>query len=632
MAACVGTTEGRTTMTNLRRICLLTLVVIICATIVIAKSNLTDPYEILKLSLDANGGLDRLKAERTQYVEGTLAVAGLTGTLKSWSQQPDRSHTEVDLGVLKMTQGDNGRYQWVVDSNGKLQKTTKLDDPTIKRRQLKKLMADYEYANPKSDVFKVTLTGVERVQDKDCYVIKIANNINSDVISNYINSETFEKSETTEAEERKETFVGDYRQISGLLVPFWSKETELNSGQIQEITLTKYESNPPIDTSLFEPIEQTGKDYRFSSGSSAENVQFRYVANHIFVIIKVGCKERLWVLDTGAGMSCISEAFAKELGLKLEGDMKGLGAAGTQVSLKLAILPPFELPGIVFDSQTVAVLDMKALNQAIGFDCAGILGFDFLSRFITKVDYANLLLSFYDPETFKYLGDGHEVNMHLTNNLFRVDATLDGVHKGYWVFDMGASGTSLDGAYAVRNGFTTRKVVEGLGRGAGSAFKTGSIKCKSFEFAGYTIDNPVISFSTGAADTAIKSDEIGALGNTLFRNFVVYCDYANEKLIVEKGDKFNQPFAIDNSGVQFKRGESEEPVVIFVSPGTPAAKADFKEGDVVKSINGIALKYFDGLTAVREVLQQEPGTKLLFVVERSGQKKELKLTLASLYE
>ena len=620
-------------MLNLRIFFLVTLTVI-CATVSFAKTDLTDPYEILKLGFDANGGLNRLKAERAQYMEGTLAVAGLKGTLKSWSQQPDRSRTEVDLGVFKMTQGDNGRYQWVVDSNGKLQKITKLDEPTIQRRQLKRLITEYEFANPRSDVFKVTLLGVEKVQDKDCYVIKIANNINSDVITNYINAETFllEKSEATEAEERKETFVGDYRKISGLVVPFWTKETELNSGQIQEVTLTKYESNPPVDTLLFEPPEQTGKDYRFSSGSSAENIPFRYIGNHIFVFVKVGCKERLWVLDTGAGMSCISEAFAKELGLKLEGDLKGTGAAGTQVSLKLAVLPPFELPGVEFDSQTVAVLDMKVLNQTIGFDCVGILGFDFLSRFVTKVDYANLLLSFYDPETFKYLGDGHEVSMHLTNSVFRVDATLDGVHKGSWVFDMGASGSSLDGAYAVRNGFTARKIVEGLGRGAGSAFKTGSVKCKSFEFAGYTIDNPVISFSTGAADTAIKSDEIGALGNTLFRNFVIYCDYAHEKLIVEKGDKFNQPFAIDNSGVQFKRGESEEPVVIFVSPGTPAAKADFREGDVVKSINGIAVKYFDGLTAIREMLQQEPGTKLSFVVERNGQKEELKLTLANLYE
>jgi membrane-associated protease RseP (regulator of RpoE activity) len=197
---------------------------------------------------------------------------------------------------------------------------------------------------------------------------------------------------------------------------------------------------------------------------------------------------------------------------------------------------------------------------------------------------------------------------------------------------MGASGTSLNAAYAARNGFAARKIVEGLGRGAGSAFKTGSVKCRSFEFAGYKIDSPIVSFSAGAADTAIKSDEIGALGNTLFRNFVIYCDYAHEKLIVEKGDKFNQPFPIDNSGVQFKGCAPEEPVVIFVSPVTPAAKADFQEGDVVKSINGIPVRYFDGLTAVREMLQQEPGTKFSFVVERNGQKKELKLTLANLYE
>ncbi|MDH4157731.1 MAG: hypothetical protein OEW00_10700, partial [candidate division Zixibacteria bacterium] len=61
---------------------------------VAAQGDLTDPYQILNRHLEANGGLERLKAEKSQYIEGTLAVAGLKGTLKAWTLKPDCSRGE----------------------------------------------------------------------------------------------------------------------------------------------------------------------------------------------------------------------------------------------------------------------------------------------------------------------------------------------------------------------------------------------------------------------------------------------------------------------------------------------------------------------------------------------------------
>jgi hypothetical protein len=78
------------------------------------RGELTDPYEILDRYFSAAGGLERLKAEKTTYFEGELSVGGLTGSIKFWSEPPHRSRAEVDLGIIKMTQGDNGKFTWVL--------------------------------------------------------------------------------------------------------------------------------------------------------------------------------------------------------------------------------------------------------------------------------------------------------------------------------------------------------------------------------------------------------------------------------------------------------------------------------------------------------------------------------------
>jgi len=597
-----------------------------------AAEKLDDPYEILNRQIEASGGLERLKAEKSQYIEAELSVAGMTGTLKAWSARPDLSRAEIDLGILKITQGDNGKFSWVLDSNGKLQKTSKLDQAAQDRKKVKKLMSEFKHIDPESEIFTVTLEGTEEVEGKKCYVIKITNSINDDYYTSYINTSDFmtEKAVSIQGKNSSDSYFGDYRKVEGLKVAFWTKEVSHQTGQPHEISINKYVSNPEIDPGLFDPPEEKGKDFRFITGNSSENVPFRLIGNHIYIPVTVNCKERLWVLDTGAGMSVIEKSFADELGLKGEGDMKGVGAGGT-VDIQLTTLPSFSIEGIEFDPQTAAIIDMNDLTRILGVDIAGILGFDFLSRFVTRVDYANELLSFYDPETFEYSGDGRELDVHMQNSVFMVEATLDGEHTGTWLFDLGAGSASLDGAYAYEQGYRDKKGVESLGHGAANAFTNKGILCRSLELGGYKVDNTFLSFPVNEADTVFNADEIGGLGNSLFRNFVVYVDYADERVILEKGAAFNKSFPLDRSGLKLTRGDNEELVALFISPDTPAEKAGFRAGDTIRSINGIAVEHFDGLLAVREMLKDKPGTEYVFVIDREGQEKELKLKLKDLY-
>jgi hypothetical protein len=597
----------------------------------VSAGEISDPYEILNLCFEKLGGLARLKAEQASYSEGTLSLGGMEGSIKAWNRKPSQSRVEVILGPLNIIQGDNGEHKWVVDQNGKLQVITNPDEAAIKRRQVKRLMEEYAYVERASDIFRITLEGIEQVDGKECYVIKVTNNINFDSFTSYIATETFlqEKVVYVEDIQSRDVFYGDYREIQGLLIPFWTKEVAHETGQVQELSLTHYESNPDIDPTMFDPPEQGAKDYHFVEGNCAQDIPFEFIGGHLYIPVTIGGKERLWILDTGAPVTVLNKAFAEELGLELEGDIKGRGAGGT-VDASFTTLPPFSITGVRFQEQTVAVVDMNELIKRLGLDMVGVLGFDFLSRFVTKVDFADELVSFYDPETFEYHGDGHILEIHMENGAFEVPATLDGIHSGNWLFDIGAGTTHLDGRYAKREDYADKNGVLAMGHGAGNEYQRKDVRCDSIQFAGFTVYEPIISFSYGGSDTTFTADRIGMLGNSLFRNFVIYCDYAGERLIVEKGNKFNQSWPTDNSGLQIAWGNNRKIEVLYVAPDTPAKNAGFLKGDIVKTINGIDVGLFDGIIAIRKLLTSAPNTVYEFIVDRAGTEKKLNLRLAEL--
>jgi predicted aspartyl protease len=594
--------------------------------------NLTDPYEILHRYVNAMGGLDRILAEKTSYSEGTASLGSMEGTFKIWTRRPGLNRNEISVGPLSMIQGDNGEHQWVVDQNGKVQVITNVDEVTKSRRKIQNLTDDFAFADRNSDIFHVELTGIEPVNGRDCYAIKITNNLNPDVYTAFIDTVTFLQDKAIFIRgdnQSRDSYYSDYRNVDGLMVPFSVTEISRDTGEKQGILISKYTSNPEVEPARFEPPEQGTKDYRFTEGDRSEDIPCKFTADHLFVDVTVDGKKRTWVLDTGAGMSCLNKAYAEELGLELEGGLKGQGAGGA-VNVSFAKLPSFELQGIRFDGQTFAVVDFSELIRRLGVDIGGVLGFDFLSRFVTKVDYANDLVSFYDPETFVYSGEGHVVDMRLNRSVFSTNATLDGTHAGSWLIDLGAGTTSLDGRYALREGYAGKRGAVTVAHGASNEFKVKTVRCDSIRFAGFTVHNPVISLSYGGTDTTFAEDRIGTLGNSLFRNFVFYCDYTDERIIVEKGVEFDKPVPINNSGLSLATDGKGLIEVMFVSPDSPAERSGFLKGDMLKSIDGKGIAEYDGLIPIRELFKAKPGTEYDIVIDRNGEAKRMKMTLADM--
>jgi hypothetical protein len=601
-----------------------------------ALAELSDPYEILEKNYEAVGGLDKLKAQTTSYTEGTIVIegTGLGGSFKEWSELPIRKRQEVDLTIMKQTSGDNGEHAWSVDQNGKVHIHS--DEKTINERKMQQLMAKFDHLNRNSENFAITFEGSEKVGEKDCYVVMTLNTLTPDTLYQYFDMSSFHllkmitKSQTGESH----TLFSDYREVDGILAAFGQDMTEFPTRMKTSIRLTKLETKIRIDPALFEPPEGDVQDFKFANGKSAENIPFQFIENHIYLSLTVGGITRLWVLDSGASVTVIESEFAKELGLELEGSLKGRGA-GNLVDVAFTKMPAFNLPGLEFNEQQVASIAINWLFEKwVGFKIGGILGYDFLSRLVIKVDYANEMLSFYLPDSFSYSGEGTVIDAPISqSNMFFLPLTVDGKYGDKWNLDLGAGGMSFHYPFAVENGFLELPGIDGVGHGAGGSQMKRSVQFKTIEFAGFVKENPIIGMPTEKGEGGFSSSELsGNIGNTLLRHFVLYLDYKREQVIVEKGDDYDRVFPRDNSGVQLEQSEDGKLQVLFVSDNTPGLKAGFKPGDIIHSVNGIETEYIGGIVALKKMLREDPGTSYSVTVQREGIMKKLDLTLDDLYQ
>jgi hypothetical protein len=567
------------------------------------------------------------------YQEGTITIenAGLTGTLKQWNERPLRLRQETDFEIVSQISGDNGEVSWHVDANGKL--LIQRDENTLKAREVRRLMSEYEYVNPESEYFTLTFDGVEKINGTGCYVLKITNTINKDIQMNYYDKSNFYllKRIIIRPDNETQTTYSDFRKIDGFILPFKEVIKALPTNETVVVEYSSYDLEPNIDLALFDPPAEDVEDFVFASGKSAEHAPVRFIENHIYLPVNIMGKEHLWVLDCGASVNVIDSSFAVELGLPFEGPVKGQGASGV-VDFYFATLPSYSIDGIQFNEQKVVVFSFrKMFHEALGLDVVGILGYDFLSRFVTKIDYANQEISFYDPEEFEYSGTGTIFDSPLAGNMLSLPVTVDDEFSGRWGLDIGAPDLGFHYPYAKEHGLLNRDGIDIMIGDAAGITTTKISRYEKIEVGDYVLEEPLIGTPAEEGTGAFSHEtRIGNIGNSFFRNFVLYLDYDQQRVILEKGDDFGREFSGPKSGLQFRYNDDNEVEVRFVSPNTPADDAGFQQGDIIKSVNGIDVQFFDGLIALRKLLRKEAGTEYTIGILREGEFLKKQLTLRDL--
>ena len=401
-----------------------------------------------------------------------------------------------------------------------------------------------------------------------------------------------------------------FLQLFALAFLLW--QTSL-SGNAQKL-------NPPASSA----------DLQFASGQSASQIPFDFVSNHIYLRASVNNSEPLWfLLDTGATASYFDAERAKALGL-----------AGQDNSIK----------GATLNFSGVKLLNQNFSIQRLGFwtydghAVDGLLGYDFINRFVIEIDYINKIISLHKPKGYKYSGSGEIIPLTLLEDdsggkvpLVRVKITQQGraAIEGKFIADTAVrSAISFNTPFGETNKllqFAQKTIQAPLGGGAMVRESKQPVgRVPNVQLGRFTFKNPIAIFFQDKKGVIASPEFDGVIGGEILRRFKVIYDYSRQQMILESNRYISEPEEYDMSGMLLivEAGDFKTFKVKQIIEGSAATMAGLREGDIISAVDGKSASNLT-LEQVRQMFKQK-GRSYRLTVERGEQNIQIKIKLKRL--
>jgi hypothetical protein len=154
---------------------------------------------------------------------------------------------------------------------------------------------------------------------------------------------------------------------------------------------------------------------RTATANAPVTIPFELVTRHIVVKTSINNSRPLsFVFDTGAKVCVVDSDVAKELSLKLEGQLRVGGAGGDTLPGSFVRDAKWTLAGLEGFSQPVSIsIPLGRLAARFGHDFDGIIGAEFIQQFVVEVDYEKRVLRLHDKDKFNYSGPGESIPTQL---------------------------------------------------------------------------------------------------------------------------------------------------------------------------------------------------------------------------
>jgi predicted aspartyl protease len=351
--------------------------------------------------------------------------------------------------------------------------------------------------------------------------------------------------------------------------------------------------------------------------------------NHVFVRVCAKGTPLDFILDTGAGATYFDLNHAKALGLKTGSAFTVRGAGAGTVAGGRVDGGSVTLLGTGIEQAVSSVIDLSALPSREGHRMDGILGYDFISRFVIAIDYVRAELRLYDPSSFQYSGPGTAIPVTFFSNHPHIDTDVrlaDGTMiPGRMIVDVGSAGSlSLAKPFVDQHRLRDRvgpTVKRRSGGGVGAAAWTDVGRIAGLRIGNLEIDRPTTTlFGDSAGVFTTPGTWVGNIGGDILRRFTVFLDYKHNRMILEPHAGTNEAFESDMSGITFVMDDSLRTLIVnAVVPDSPAGDAGIAPRDTITAIDGRPATS-DEYRELRKRLRRE-GERVSFTIRRGGETK-----------
>ncbi|HEV2834508.1 MAG TPA: retropepsin-like aspartic protease [Pyrinomonadaceae bacterium] len=490
---------------------------------------------ILNRMSAALGGLEKLRAIEGIYMRGKVDVAGLSGTVEDWQTAAGQHKQIVDLGdVYKQITIFNGTRGWVIDRNNQISDMAGL---SLEKEILASYLGSFSHLVSGRLGGKVTSAGEDTAGKY--YLLRVQPERGS-VATYTIDKSTFLPISLQEPSEDGSvtTYFEDWRDVDGVKMPFRIRQNAANPANNAVVQQESIKFTSIAATNFVRPESGT-PDFRFTNGRRFARMPLGRDGYAIFVQARLNNSQPLWfVLDTGASVTVIDARRARALGLKSAGNVAA-SAPGGHTAVQFTKGVNFTLPGVRLTNQTVVSVPFRKEFSEVRRNLAGILGYDFISRFVMEIDYLNQTLTLYDAKTYQYQGPGKRVPISIDGTPFvRAEVKTNGHDPVAGRFEID---TGYDGAITLYQPFVKAhpeltppaQSQHDKRQGVGQTSDSVKAPVELFRLGEFSFPDVAANFTVGEEGVGGSQQVAGLIGNELLSKFKVIFDYSRQEMVLE---------------------------------------------------------------------------------------------------
>jgi hypothetical protein len=386
----------------------------------------------------------------------------------------------------------------------------------------------------------------------------------------------------------------------------------------------------------YESVRQTPVSSPVSM-QPAQGIPFEDCQGLIFVQVSInGSRPHWFVLDTGATLSVINAERVTTFGLR--------PSVGGRVNVDGGTVPFQRVAGVSLRLASVEtrvpslmVISLSPLEPHAGRTVDGLLGSDFLSQFITQIDYEDRRIYLHNPQADPYSRSDEPISFTWDDHTPYIRAKVgmpDGRSiEGRFQIDTGAvRSLDLNRPFVQKNVNpsppNTIEPVSSSSLGGEVSQRIGRVS--SLQVGPWSSPQPITRFSSDETGSGARADYDGTIGAGFLRRFVVTIDYPRRQLILKPNARFSDPDEYDMSGLSVVASPPDFTIFRIAKSvlGTPGAAAGLRRGDVILAIDGRPAREF--LLNEIEQMMKRAGAVYNFRIRRGRKTSNHKIILRRL--